>query len=426
MKKTWLCLTALALAAVLFALSGCPAGDDGGVMAAQGPTEPEQVAAPVANPPAGAYLVGQNVTLASATEGVAIWYTLDGSPPAQGSGTYYAGPVSVTQPTTIRAIAVKEGMTDSDALTAFYKLPQRTNASIKNTFGITTTGQTAVTDSFNAVHAYLQSKTAAQLAAEGLIQLGDYIDLEGGLAVDQYYTGSPVAANEGITEAQNNGEVNAANTQIPGGDRGTLLRLIVVGINSFNAQAPYTGNGNGENAHLVFHFQNGGFARHRVNETDTNAGGYKETEVRKYLVGAGGPSADTGNFYNGLVAAGVPASVFWAPKRYGANGGGSGTTTGADLIEDKLWLPTEREMFGERQWSHTTYETNANQARLEYYGDNASRIKYRGSDAYQIQFRLASPSSSSTTGFTSVSLTGNALTGSASLGMTIVPAFCVR
>jgi hypothetical protein len=289
------------------------------------------------------------------------------------------------------------------------KPPQRTNASIKDTFHVTKAGKAGVTDTFNAVHEYLQSKTAAQLVSENLIQLGDYIDLEGGLAVAQHYTGAAAAGGD-----ESNGKVNATNTPIPGGDRGMLLRLIVVGINSFNKSLPYTGNSNGTSAHLVFQFQNLP-AKHRMNATDDNTTGYKDSEMRAYI---------TGNFYSGLVAAGVPVGVIYAPKRYVSQGGNP--AAGADLIEDKLWLPTEREMFGAGTNSDATYETAQNQARLEYYGDDASRLKYRA-DGVAIWYWSASPSSGSAALFCPVSTSGGIAgnTNAFAVGG-CAPAFCVR
>jgi hypothetical protein len=48
----------------------------------------------------------------------------------------------------------------------------------------------------------------------------------------------------------------------------------------------------------------------------------------------------------------------------------------ADEIQDKVWLPTEREMTGGKSYSNDTYETGTNQARLEYYTDNTRWFKY--------------------------------------------------
>jgi hypothetical protein len=269
-------------------------------------------------------------------------------------------------------------------------------ASLKEAFGITTTGVQGVTDTFNAIHTYLAGKTAEQLASGGNIQLGDYIDLEGGITVSG---GAPNAT--------------VANTPLLG--HGTLLRLVVVGINSFNASGDYTGNGNGEDAHLVFQFQNLPFTR--AMEADaTNANGYGGSDMRTYLTGA---------FLTGLYAAGVPDAVLWAPKRYAANKG-TGASSAA-LIQDKLWLPTEREMFASQVYSNPAYETEENQARLEYYADESLRTKkynaFNASDWYW----LASPLSTSTANFCLVSYTGYSSNGpdDASLGG-CVPAFCVK
>jgi len=81
----------------------------------------EKVATPVANPNGGIVAFGKQVTLSTATEGATIYYTLDGSVPTA-SSLKYKDSLRITTKTTIRAIAVKEGMTDSDILTVEYKL----------------------------------------------------------------------------------------------------------------------------------------------------------------------------------------------------------------------------------------------------------------------------------------------------------------
>lgn len=53
-----------------------------------------------------------NVTMASTTEGAKIYYTIDGTEPSAES-TLYNGTVAISEDTTFKAIAVKEGMENS-------------------------------------------------------------------------------------------------------------------------------------------------------------------------------------------------------------------------------------------------------------------------------------------------------------------------
>ncbi|WP_160398113.1 galactose-binding domain-containing protein [Paenibacillus sp. MMS18-CY102] len=82
---------------------------------------PPKVATPTFTPAPGAYTTPQNVAIATATAGATIKYTTDGSVPTAASPTY-TGPINITTNKTIRAIAVKADMTDSDAATAAYAI----------------------------------------------------------------------------------------------------------------------------------------------------------------------------------------------------------------------------------------------------------------------------------------------------------------
>jgi hypothetical protein len=62
---------------------------------------------------------GESITLACATAGADIYYTLDGSDPTV-SSTKYAAPFAIDPPVTVKAIAVKDGMANSGILTAAY------------------------------------------------------------------------------------------------------------------------------------------------------------------------------------------------------------------------------------------------------------------------------------------------------------------
>ncbi|GHU97446.1 hypothetical protein FACS189483_03410 [Spirochaetia bacterium] len=307
--------------------------------------------------------------------------------------------------------------------------PSVTSIAAKFGIDVTTNSAAKVTEVFTALHAYLATNPAETGSGTALklgdIALGDYIDLAG-LTVARYHTAGSTEAPDG-TDADSdtnleNGAISFATNPTITANSSTLLRLIVVGINAYSGK-----NGNGTDPHLVFQFQNVP-GNHRMNPTGTNVGGYAASEMRTYL---------TGNFLTGLTAAGVPASVLWAPKRIMWNGftqaekdasASSSTNTAVDTIEDALFLPTEWEMFGSRTFSHTT-ETNANQGRLEYYAEgsdgNTSRRKYISGNMSG-SYTEVSPRSSSAVYFARVSSDGYTSYGSASAVGGCAPAFCVK
>ena len=75
-------------------------------------------AAPTITPTAGAYAVGQQIALSSATTGAVIHYTLDGSAPALTSPAY-GGPFALSSSETVNAIAVTEDIASAVSSAAF-------------------------------------------------------------------------------------------------------------------------------------------------------------------------------------------------------------------------------------------------------------------------------------------------------------------
>lgn len=90
----------------------------------------EQVATPTFSPAEGEYNEAQSVTIACATEGAAIYYTLDGTEPTNAS-TLYEEEISVVSTTTIKAIGVKAGLANSEIATATYTITIAPTASIE-------------------------------------------------------------------------------------------------------------------------------------------------------------------------------------------------------------------------------------------------------------------------------------------------------
>ena len=82
------------------------------------------VADPVIDPDGGTFQDSQTVTITCETEGAAIRYTLDGSDPTRG-GTLYTGPFTLTNSAAVTAAASKDGMDDSDTVTAQFTLKPR-------------------------------------------------------------------------------------------------------------------------------------------------------------------------------------------------------------------------------------------------------------------------------------------------------------
>ena len=80
----------------------------------------QTVATPTFNPAAGEVEAGTEVTIATTTEGAAIYYTVDGTDPTTNSTK--GNTVKVEKDMTIKAIAVKEGMNNSAVATATYTI----------------------------------------------------------------------------------------------------------------------------------------------------------------------------------------------------------------------------------------------------------------------------------------------------------------
>ena len=79
----------------------------------------ETVAAPVITPNGGTFTGSQTVTITCATEGTKIYYTTDGSAPTT-SSKLYEGAFTISATTIVKAIAVKDGMVDSEIATATF------------------------------------------------------------------------------------------------------------------------------------------------------------------------------------------------------------------------------------------------------------------------------------------------------------------
>ena len=81
------------------------------------------VATPSISPASGAVVSGTEVTITCATDGAAIYYTTDGTTPTSSSTAYNpASKPTITASTTIKAIGIKAGLTDSDVASVSYTI----------------------------------------------------------------------------------------------------------------------------------------------------------------------------------------------------------------------------------------------------------------------------------------------------------------
>ncbi|MDD5687534.1 MAG: chitobiase/beta-hexosaminidase C-terminal domain-containing protein [Elusimicrobia bacterium] len=80
------------------------------------------VADPVINPNGGTYTSAQTVYINCATGGAVVKYTTDGSNPSSTNGNVYSGPITLSGNATIKAMAYKSGMLDSNIVTAAFTI----------------------------------------------------------------------------------------------------------------------------------------------------------------------------------------------------------------------------------------------------------------------------------------------------------------
>ena len=144
------------------------------------------VATPTFSPAGGRYADAQTVTISCTTTGAAIYYTLDGSTPTT-SSTPYTSSLTISQTTTVKAVAVKDNE-QSAVATATYKIGATASDPNTKTFKLVTS-----TNDLEAGMRYIiacgSQATAAGalgsqiLASEDVIVNGDVITITDDVAV---------------------------------------------------------------------------------------------------------------------------------------------------------------------------------------------------------------------------------------------------
>ncbi|MDR0568088.1 MAG: hypothetical protein LBG87_02650 [Spirochaetaceae bacterium] len=255
---------------------------------------------------------------------------------------------------------------------------------LKTKFAVTAPGPQGVTAVFNAIHGYLPGVDDDDIDLDegtiGVINVGDYIDL------DSITVGDSTVYNTDISPA----------TPPFSGYEGKLLRLIVVGIDSFSSATPPV-----DGHHLVFQFQNAPFTGAMGN---ASCASYSVSALRQYLAR---------DLLPGIIAAGVPDARLIAPSRI----------IGTAAISDPLWLPQKTDMLE---------VTSGTPALFTYYKAGAGgspsaadKLKKYTSANAAVRYWLADPVSAGEFSIIATSgAAGTVNTDNANIG--ISPAFCIR
>jgi hypothetical protein len=158
---------------------------------------------------------------------------------------------------------------------------------------------------------------------------------------------------------------------------------------------------------------------HYMESTNTNQNGYLNSKGRQFIIN---------EVLTGLQNAGIPFNTdkILALTRKVANKGSG--ATGLDTITDKLWLPTEWEIFGANTYSWSSgspAEVEGTQGRLEFYQSADDRIKYAliGGNVTAVYWWEASPYYNVSNYFCAVHTHGSVNSYNANIELGVAPAF---
>ena len=215
------------------------------------------VDAPTISPNGGTFVGSQQVTLSHNDADAAIYYTLDGSDPTT-SSTLYSAPFTISETTTVKAIAVRNGVSSSPATATFTKAITASTiaeayALAENT-NFTFTGNVVVTFQ-NGNNLWIRDDSGSGLifgSGVGSYTKGDILK-SGWTATNVVYNGIPEFTNpSGVSLSSQGSTVDPLPlTTLTTGDVNKYASLSNVTISSASGNDYYTEIGG-----TTFHLRN--------------------------------------------------------------------------------------------------------------------------------------------------------------------------
>ena len=165
----------------------------------------------------------------------------------------------------------------------------------------------------------------------------------------------------------------------------------------------------------------GSSAAFRMNTSDTNSGGWKDSYMRNNICGTSKTTT------SGRIMGAIPAelrNVLKSVTKYTNNGGSGSSSSVVTATTDYFFLLSEYEVFGSITHS-STYEANYQQ-QYAYYSAENSKVKYRhNSTGSACIWWLRSPRAVYANDFAYVNTDGTVTGSYASYSFGFSPCFCV-
>lgn len=169
------------------------------------------------------------------------------------------------------------------------------------------------------------------------------------------------------------------------------------------------------------YFNTGSSAAFRMNTSNTNSGGWKDSYMRNNICGTSKTST------SGRIMGAIPAELRNALKsvtKYTNNTGRSTSSSAVTATTDYFFLLSEYEVFGNIT-AGNTYEANYQQ-QYAYYSAGNSKVKYRhNSTGSSARWWFRSPNANDSTYFVVAQSNVIAVNARADISIGFAPGFCV-